>query len=308
MNRIQRFKKNFKRDWQLHLLILIPLIYVLIFNYGPMYGVQMAFRDYRPVDGIVGSEWVGLKWFARFLSSVKFKNIFMNTVILSLYSLATFPLAVIFALVLNAMKSEKYKKVVQTVSYMPHFISLTVLVGIVNMIFSPVNGIYGNLFRLFGGEGYPTDFRAAAESFRHLYVWSGVWQNIGWNAIIYISALSSVPHELHEAAQIDGASRLKRIWHIDIPTILPTICIMFIMRCASIISVGFEKAYLMQSNLNVSVSEVISTYVYKTGMSSFKNFSYGTAVDLFNTVINLAMMLVVNFIVKKSTDDEISLF
>ena len=298
----------FKRDYQLTLLILIPLIYILIFQYGPMYGVQIAFRDYRPRDGIIGSEWVGLKWFLKFLGDHEFLSILTNTIILSMYSLATFPLPVIFALILNALRNEKFKKVVQTVSYMPHFISVTVLVGILNMIFSPVNGIYGNLYRLFGGEDFPLDFRVLAETFRHMYVWSGVWQNIGWNAIIYIAALSGVSAELHEAAQIDGATRLKRMWHVDIPAILPTICIMFIMRCADIISVGFEKVYLMQNTLNLSVSEVISTYVYKTGMSSFRNFSYGSAIGLFNTVVNLSMVLLVNTITKKLTDDEISFF
>ena len=308
MSRWERFRKEFMRDWQLHLLILIPLIYVLIFTYGPMYGIQVAFRNYTPAKGIIGSDWVGLRWFSKFLSSANFRNIFFNTVFLSLYSLATFPLSIILALILNSMENKRYSKTVQTISYLPHFISIAVLVGIVNMVFSPVNGIYGNLFRLFGGEGYPTDFRASAEAFRHLYVWSGVWQNIGWNSIIYIAALSGVPAELHEAAKMDGATRLRRIWHIDLPAIAPTICIMFILRCGSIISVGFEKAFLMQSNLNRSVSEVIATYVYTTGMKSFSNFSYGTAVELFNTLINLTMVLVVNKIVKKASDREISLF
>ena len=264
------FKKNFKRDWQLHIFMLFPVIYLVIFDFIPMYGVQIAFRDYRPKLGITGSVWVGLKWFKQFLSNYEFGQIFMNTLILSLYSLATFPLAIIFALILHALKNEKYKKVVQTVSYVPHFISVSVMVGIINMLLSPVSGIYGNLFRLFGGSGYPVDFRATAEAFRHLYVWSGVWQTLGWSSIIYIAALASVSSELHEAAQIDGASRLKRMWYIDIPAILPTIAIQFILRCTNIISVGFEKAYLLQSTLNLDVSEVISTYVYKKGMSSFK--------------------------------------
>lgn len=306
--KFKKFRKEFIRDWQLYLLILIPVIYVAIFSYGPMYGVQIAFRNYRPKAGLVDSAWVGLQWFEQFLSNYEFMDIFKNTVIISFYSLSTFPLPVIFALIINALRNEKYKKVIQTVSYMPHFISVTVMVGILNMIFSPINGIYGNLYRLFGGTGYPTDFRAMAEAFRHLYVWSGVWQQLGWNSIIYIAALSSVSAELHEAAQIDGASRFKRMWYIDLPTILPTVGIMLIMRCGSIISVGFEKVYLMQSSLNQSVSEVISTYVYKVGMSSFKQFSYGAAVGLFNTIINLAMVLTVNYITKRMSDDEISLF
>lgn len=303
-----RFKKEFKRDWQLHVFMLFPIIYLIIFDFVPMYGIQISFRDYRPLHGITGSEWIGLKWFVQFLSHHDFREIFTNTVVLSLYSLATFPLAIIFALVLHAMKSEKYTKVVQTVSYIPHFISTSVMVGIINIILSPVSGIYGNVFRLLGGEGYPLDFRATAAAFRHLYVWSGVWQNLGWSSIIYIAALSAVSSELHEAAQIDGASRLKRMWYIDIPAIMPTIAIQFILRCTNIISVGFEKAYLLQSPLNKSVSEVISTYIYNVGMASFRSFSYGAATGLFNTAINLTLLFAVNYGVRKATDGEISLF
>jgi putative aldouronate transport system permease protein len=182
------------------------------------------------------------------------------------------------------------------------------MVGILNMLLSPTSGMYGNLYRLFGGSGYPTDIRYLSNTFRHLYIWSGVWQSLGWSSIIYVAALSGVSQELHEAAQIDGASRLKRIWHIDIPAIAPTIAIMLIMRCTSIISVGFEKVYLMQNALNLSVSEVISTYVFKVGLSSFRNYSYGAAVGLFNTAINLTLLVTVNSIVKKSTDGEISLY
>lgn len=304
----KKIKRDFKRDWQLHIFMLLPIIYLIIFDFLPMYGIQVSFRDYRPVKGITGSEWVGLQWFDQFLSHYEFRQIFMNTVILSLYSLATFPLPIIFALVLHALKNEKYSKVVQTVSYIPHFISISVMVGIINIILSPVSGIYGNIYRLFGGIGYPVDFRATAEAFRHLYVWSGVWQNLGWSSIIYIAALSSVSSELHEAAQIDGASRLKRMWYIDIPAIIPTIAIQFILRCTSIISVGFEKAYLLQTPLNESVSEVISTYIYNVGMASFRSFSYGAAAGLFNTSINLALLLIVNYSVRKATDGEISLF
>jgi len=305
---LKKFKREFIRDWQLHLLMIIPAIYIAIFNYAPMYGVQIAFRDYRPVLGISGSEWVGLEFFKQFLGNYEFLDIFKNTIALSLYSFCTFPLPVIFALILNALKQEKYKKVVQTISYVPHFISTTVMVGIMLMIFSPVSGIYGNLFRLFGGTGYPADFRGTAAAFRHLYVWSGVWQGLGWDSIIYVSALSSVSAELHEAAQIDGASRLKRMWHIDLPTIMPTVAIMLILRCGSLISVGFEKAYQLQRPLNLQVSEVISTYVFKVGLSSFKNFSYGSAVGLFNTAISLTLVITVNSICKKLTEGEVSMF
>jgi len=301
--------KNFKRDWQLHLLILIPLIYILIFYYYPMYGVQIAFRDYRAKAGIFGSEWVGLKWFEKFLTNYQFKSVFANTVYLSLYSIIVgFPLPIIFALLLNSLRNEKFKKFVQTISYIPHFISITVLVSMMNMVFSPVSGLYGTLFRLFGGEGFPYDFRSMAGSFRHLYVWSEIWQELGWNSIIYMAALGAVSMELHEAAMIDGASRWKRILHVDLPALLPTACIMLILRCGSVLTVGFEKAYLMQSNLNMQTSEVIPTYVYKVGMGSARDFSYGTAVGLFNSFINCGMLLLVNFICKKLTENEVSLF
>lgn len=303
------FVRKFNRDKELHLMLLIPLIYVLIFSYGPMYGIQIAFRSYTPVGGITGSEWVGFKWFERFLSNYRFGEIFGNTILLSFYSLAVgFPLPIIFALMLNALKGEKYKKVVQTVSYIPHFIAVTVMVGIINLLFSPAIGLYGSIYHLFGGEGLPRDFRATEEAFRHLYVWSGVWQNLGWNSIIYMAALSAVSPELHEAAQLDGATRVQRMWHVDIPAIAPTIAILLIQRCATLASVGFEKAYLLQSNLNLKVSEVISTYVYKEGMSSFTQYSYGAAIGIFNMIINLSLLFVANGISKKITEGEVSYF
>ena len=228
---------------------------------------------------------------------------------MSAYSLVvSFPLPIIFALILNAARGERYKRVVQTVSYIPHFISVTVMVGIINMLLSPTIGIYGNIYRLFGGEGIPVDFRASEAAFRHLYVWSGIWQNLGWSSIIYVAALSSVSAELHEAAQLDGATRIQRMWHIDIPSIRPTIGILFIQSCSGLVSVGFEKAYLLQSNLNMKVSEVISTYVYKKGLSSFSQYSYGAAIGLFNTVINFTLLVLANMITKKITEGEVSYF
>ena len=308
VSRVHLFKKHFIRDWQLWLMVLLPLTQLLIFHYGPMYGVQIAFRDYRPGGGVTGSEWVGLKWFLDFLTDPKFGRIFMNTIILNLYNLMTFPFAIIMALLLNSMQNKTYRKTVQTISYLPHFISTTVFVGIVNMLLSPVSGIYGNVYRLFGGQGFPVDFKATAEAFRHIYVWSGVWQALGWSTILYTSALSAVSVELHEAASIDGASRLKRIWHVDLPAIMPTVGITFIMRVGNLVGIGFEKAYLLQSNINKSTSEVISTYVYRKGMDSFRNFSYGSAVGLFNTVINIVLVFIANTISKKISDNEISLF
>ena len=307
--RLNRLLVRFRRDWQLHLLLLLPVIYKLVFDYIPMYGVQIAFRQYTVKGGLTGSDWVGLKWFIRFANNYEFLEIVTNTVVLSLYTIfVSFPLPVIFALMLNAMRHEKYKKVVQSVAYMPHFISTVIIVSIVNLVFSPVNGIYGNLFRLFGGQGYPEDFRALPESFRHMYVWSGVWQTLGWSTIIYTAALAGVSQELHEAAMIDGATRWQRLWNVDFPSILPTVCIMLIMRFGSIMSIGFEKVYLMQSPLNNDVSEVISTYVYKKGMGSLKDFSFGAAVGLFNSVINCFMLFLVNWITDKMSQGESSLF
>ncbi len=303
-----RFKKNFIRDRQLYVMIILPSILFTLFVYGPMYGIQIAFRNYRVADGITGSEWVGLRWFKDFLSDPRFGEIFLNTLLLSLYSLLLFPLPIILAMIFNAITKKKYVKLVQTVSYMPHFISMAVFVSIIEMVLSPVVGIYGNVYRLLGGEGFPFDFRTSAEAFRHIYIWSGMWQGIGWATVLYTSALAGVSMELHEAAKIDGASRFKRIIHIDWPAIMPTVALMFIMRVGGLISVGFEKAYMMQNTLNLRTSEIISTYVYKKGMMDFRGFSYGTAVSLFNTSINITLLLIANRISKKLTEDEVSLF
>ena len=307
---LNRFLMHFKRDWQLHLLILIPVAYMLIFHYVPMYGLQMAFRDYSATKGIADSTWVGLKWFLRFMDSAEFLEVLSNTVILSLYTIVvSFPLPIIFALMLNAMRSEKYKKIVQQVAYMPHFISTVVLVMLVSMVCSPVSGIYGNMFRLLGGEGIPRGFYTKPEAFRHLYVWSGVWQTLGWSTIIYTAALAGVSQELHEAAMIDGASRWQRVLNVDLPSIMPTVCIMLIMRFGQIMSVGFEKTFLMQSELNKGVSEVISTYVYNKGMGgSMKDYSFGAAVGMFNSLVNCAMLLLVNKITAWLSSGENSLF
>lgn len=303
------FINHFLRDWQLHMLILLPVIYMLIFHYWPMYGVQIAFRDFKISDGITGSEFVGLKWFLKFFQNYNFKAIMENTVVLSLYDIAvSFPLPVIFALMINTLLSERFKKVTQYLAYMPHFISTVVIVAILSQVFSPINGIWGNLFRFFGGEGYPADLRGQADTFRHMYVWSGIWQSLGWNTIIYTAALAGVSPELHEAAQVDGASRFQRVLHVDLPSILPTVAIMLIMRFGSILSIGYEKVFLMQSDLNKTVSQVISTYVYEQGLVRANNFSYASAIGLFNSVINCGMLLLVNWITKKISNREVSLF
>lgn len=303
-----RFWVTFKKNWQLHLMLLLPLIYLLIFEYGPMYGLQMAFRDYRPKLGIWGSEWVGLKHFKDFLTAYNFKSLMTNTLSISLYSIFIgFPVPIILALLLHVTQSKRLKRLTQNVTYIPHFISIVVLVGIMDQILNPVGGLIGTVYELLGKDGYPTDIRSKADAFLHLYVWSGVWQNMGWDTIIYVSALSAVSSELHEAAEIDGANRWSRVLYVDIPAIMPTIAIMLILRCGSVMSVGYEKVYLMQNSLNLSTSEVISTFVYKVGLGK-NQLSYAAAIGLFNSVINCAMLLIVNWVSKKASDGEHGLF
>lgn len=296
-----RLAKQLREHWQL-LLFLVPGVTVMIlFHYIPIYGVQIAFREYLPARGITGSEWVGLEYFVKFLTSFQFSRVMPNTIILSLYMLVTgFPITVIFALALNTVRNLRFKKVVQTISYIPHFISTVVMVGMMMQMLSPVTGLYGNIYRLFGGSGYPKDLFGDGSLFRHLYVWSDLWQGLGWATIVYIAALSSVDPELHEAAEIDGASRLARIRYIDFPAILPTVSVMLILTIGGILNVGFEKVYLMQNNLNLRQSEVIATYVYKVGMTAGDGqFSYATAIGLFNSVINCVLLIVVNSISRR---------
>ena len=296
--------KIMKQNWELYLFLVIPVAFIIIFHYWPMVGVQIAFRKYRIADGIWGSKWVGFAQFQKFFKSPQFKTVVPNTIILSLYGLlANFPLPIVLALALNVLRNKRLKMTIQMITYMPHFISTVVLVGMLIAILNPRIGMYGIVYKMFSGGVPPKDLMGQSRLFRHLYVWSGVWQNMGWSSIIYLAALSAVDTELHEAAQIDGASRFQRVLHIDFPTILPTAIILLIMNAGRIMSIGFEKAYLMQNNLNKSTSEIISTYVYYVGMTSgVGDFSYATAIDLFNAVINLFMLVLVNAVSKKLTD------
>jgi len=289
----KRLHKEIVRNGQLYLLVLLPLAYLIIFKYIPMYGVQIAFRDYKIARGFWGSEWVGLKHFQKFLSLYKFKEILWNTIAISLYSFATFPLPIVLALALNSVKNQRFKKVVQTVTYAPHFISTVIMVGMIIQLLDSRNGLINHIITLLGGEAQ--NFMANPEYFRHIYVWTDVWQGIGYGSIMYLAALSSVSPELHEAAILDGANLIQRIWHIDIPGILPTISIMLIMRCGSILGVGYEKVYLMQNSLNTKTSEVISTYVYKQGLAlTMPQYSYSTAISLFTTIINMILLIICN--------------
>lgn len=287
------------RRWQLYVLLALPLAVVFIFNYMPMVGLVIAFKKYNFRDGIFGSPWVGFKQFEKFFRSAYFGITLKNTLTLSFYTLATFPSAIIFALLLNAMRGQKYKKVIQTITYVPHFISTVVMVGLIFTLLNYRTGIYGSIGNILLGGNYPPDFMADGRNFKHVYVWSGVWQNLGYNSVLYIAALAGIDPTQHEAATIDGATRFQRIIHVDLPGILPTVSIMLILAVGNIMNVGYEKTYLMQNDLNLKYSEIISTYVYKVGLTGIPDFSYGTAISLFNSVINFILVILANTISNK---------
>ncbi len=294
-------QKDLRRDWQLYLFLAVPLIYIIIFAYIPMGGLVMAFQDFSIRKGILGSEWVGLDHFVKFFSSYQCGRIISNTLLLSLYTIvAGFPIPICFALMINSLHGRKFKKFSQTVVNLPHFISVTVLVGILFQLFNTRTGLYGMIGQNLTGS-IPPDLFGSPSNFRHFYVWSGIWQEFGWGSIIYVAALSSVDPSYHEAAKIDGATRLQRVLHIDFPSICPTIIILLILRMGSVMSIGFEKVYLMQNNLNLQASNIISTYVYQVGLaaSGTSDFSYATAIGLFNSVINMILIVSVNALSKK---------
>ena len=287
-----RVKRVLKRDMSLYLFCIPGIILTFIFSYVPMYGVQLAFRRYNGRAGIWGSPWAGLYYFRRFFESPYFTSTIKNTLVLSLYSLiVSFPVPIILALLLNSFRHKKYRKVIQTITYAPNFISVVVMCGMIILFLSPSVGVIGNVMKHLGMGS--TNLMAKKEYWRHIYVWTGVWQNTGWNSVIYFAALSGISPELHEAARCDGATKFQLIRYIDFPSILPTATILLIMNSGSILSVGFEKAFLLQNNLNLSVSEIISTYVYKVGLIN-NDISYSTAIGLFNTVINLVILIIVN--------------
>ena len=303
--RVVTVRRDPRRDWQLYLLLLVPIIYIVVFKYVPMGGLVIAFKNYKVRKGIWGSDWVGFDQFIKFFQSYQFKRVLVNTLVLSLYTLVvSFPFPVLFALMINSVRNEKFKKITQTIVNMPHFISVVVMVGILFSVFNSSTGIYGNLYRLITGSNSAPDLFGSAANFRHFYVWSAVWQHFGWDSIIYIAALSSVDPSYHEAAQIDGATRFQRVIPVDLPTINPTIVTMLILRMGSVMTIGFEKVYLMQNSMNLSTSEIISTYVYQVGLSAkgVGDFSYATAIDLFNNVINFILVMTVNKISKKVSE------
>ncbi len=303
--RVHHGKSIWKRaaeNWQMYVFLLLPIIWLLVFKYQPMYGAQIAFRKYSVRLGITGSPWVGMSNFIKFFNSVYFTRTVGNTLFLSIYSMVIgFPLPIFFALLLNSVRNAHWKSAIENVAYMPHFISTVVMVGILKRVFDLNSGLFSNLMQVITGSKLETNLFLGDSNFQHLYVWSGVWQGTGWGSVIYMAALSSVDPEQHEAATIDGASRWQRLFHIDLPAIIPTITITLILRCGQIMNIGFDKAFLMQNDTNLGASEVISTYVYKVGLTAAGggNLSYSTAIGLFNSVVNLVMISLVNFVSNK---------
>lgn len=284
-------------NWRLYLLLVPVLAYFLLFHYLPMYGITLAFKQYDARLSIFGNDWVGLKYFKQFFNAYGTWNIIKNTLVLSIYGIvAGFPVPIIMSLMLNEVRNKRFKKLVQTVTYAPHFISTVVFVSMITTFLNPSSGIINILIQRLGGT--PVHFMQYSEYFNTIYVLSGVWQEAGWGCIIYIAALSSVDPELYEAGYIDGMNKLQKIIHIDFIAIRPTICIMLILSAGGVMSVGFEKVWLMQNNLNISSSQVISTYVYNVGLMNNK-FSYATAIGLFNSVVNFIMLVIVNTTVRK---------
>ena len=300
------FQYTLKQYWKYRglFMIMIPsVIMLIIFKYVPIYGIQIAFKNFRLKAGIWGSPWVGTKYFEQFFRGPNFGRLITNTLMISVGTLLiSFPVPVLLALLLNQIPSKKYKKLVQTTIYAPHFISVVVLVGIISLFFSPRNGIVNHLIAALGGTRI--HFMAEPSWFRPLYIGSDIWQNAGWGSIIYLAALSNINPELHEAAIMDGANKYQRVWHIDLPGILPTVVIMFILGAGKVMTVGFEKAFLMKNDLNVSTSEIISVYVYQRGLLDNQP-SLSTAVGMFESVVNLVLITTVNFISKKVSDSSL---
>jgi multiple sugar transport system permease protein/putative aldouronate transport system permease protein len=294
--------KQIQHGWQLYLLLALPLAWLLVFAYYPMYGAQIAFRDFLPGKPILQSEWIGLANFTRFFDSPMFMRLMKNTLGLSLYSLVVgFPIPIILALSLNQLQTGLFKRTVQMVSYAPYFISTVVMVGLILQFLDLRRGPINLLLQALGLSA--VHFMGSAEMFPSIYVWTGVWQYTGFSTIIYLAALTTVDPALHEAAVMDGANRLQRMWHIDIPGILPVMVTLFILNMGQVLNVGFEKTFLMQNPLNLATAEVISTYVYKVGLAGgVANFSYAAAIGLFNSVIGLILLVSANWTSQRLTE------
>ncbi len=287
-------------DRALYLLLLPSFIIMFIFTYLPMYGVVIAFKDFTPAKGIMGSSWAGLKYFKQYFNSFQFWPTIKNTLLLSIYSIVvTFPLPIVLALICNQMRTGKFKKIFQVSTYLPHFISTVVMCGMIILFLSPSSGVIAKLLSLIGIQ--MPNVMGSAGAFPSVYVWTEVWQHLGWDSILYIAALAAIDPSLYEAATMDGASKWQKMLKIDIPLLMPTATVMFILRMGSVMNVGFEKVYLLQNNLNTASSEIISTYVYKMGLVS-SQYSLSSAIGLFNNLINLVLLVTVNYISKKMSD------
>lgn len=299
-------KKKFRKllnNWQLYVMVLPALIYIILFAYKPMYGVQIAFRNFTFKGGITGSDWVGFAQFERLFASHWFPIIIKNTLTISFLNLIiNFPLPIIFALMANELRNEKVKRTIQTVSYAPHFISTVVMCGMAILFLSPTSGIINKFITVLGGETIA--FMSEPHLFKWVYVFTGMWQSTGWSAIIYFSALAGLDKSLLEAAEIDGASRLQRIWYINVPTIMPTIVIQIILQCGRVMDLGQEKTLALQNNVNLNASEIINTYVYKVGLEQYA-YSFSTAAGLFNSLCNCILLISVNQISKRLTQQSL---
>lgn len=297
-----RLWKSIKLNWRLYVLIFPAILYFVIFHYVPMYGVQIAFKEFIASKGIWGSPFVGFEHFERFFKSYYFVRLLKNTLILSVYQLLLFPLPIILALSINELKNGAFKKWTQTLTYAPHFISVVVVVGMIVIFLDPQTGLVNRIITAFGGDAIP--FLTSPKWFRHVFVWSGVWQTLGWSSIIYLAALAGVNPELHEAAKVDGATRMQRIMHINIPGILPTIVVLFILNIGSFMTVGFEKVLLMQNSLNAPTSDVIQTFVYQAGLLEGQ-YSFAAAIGLFDSVINISLLVLFNHVARKVSNNSL---
>jgi putative aldouronate transport system permease protein len=292
-------RRQLFRYWQLYLMVLLPLVYIIVMKYIPMFGVQIAFKDYNIVKGIWGSDWVGLEHFRQFFSSPNFYPILKNSLQISMVTLIfNFPAPIILALFLNEIRTGFFKNTVQMVTYAPHFISTVVMSGMILLFLSPTGEI-GKIFNFFGI--IPINFLGIADDFKYVYALTDMWQHMGYSSIIYLAALSGINPDLYEAARVDGASRFKKMLHIDLPGIMPVIVILLILGTGDVLNVGFEKTYLLQNNLNLPGSEVIATYVYKVGLIN-ANYSYSTAIGVFNSIITFILLVLVNWIARRTSE------
>ncbi|MCI9231264.1 MAG: sugar ABC transporter permease [Lachnospiraceae bacterium] len=285
-------------------MLLPALILLFLFSYRPMYGVLISFKEYKAAKGILGSAWADpwFKYFKKFFDSFQFGTTIKNTLIITVYGLLVFPVPIILALGINQMRDGRYRKIFQTITYMPHFISTVVMVGLITLLLSPGSGVFGAICNALGFEA--PNLMGSAGAFKHLYVWTDVWQHAGWDSIIFLAALAGVDPSLYEAATVDGATALQKIRHVDIPMLMPTAVIMLIMRMGNLMNLGFEKVYLMQNDLNLSSSEVISTYVYKIGVINTQ-YSYSAAINLFSTIVNFVLLITVNEISKRLSENSL---